>query len=44
MSNYTSQNLIPVVNPERNAPAIKVGDFVFVLATEHLIDVTATTA
>lgn len=31
MSNYTTENLVPVLNPENRVPAIRIGDQVFVM-------------
>ena len=33
MSNYTTENLVPVLNPENRVPAIRIGDQVFVMQT-----------
>ena len=32
MSNYTTENLVPVLNPENGIPAIRIGDQVFTMA------------
>ena len=46
MSNYTTENLVPVTTPAHGTPAIRIGDQVFVLGSSgsSVIDAALVTA